>query len=285
MSQKNSATPDHIDAPKATYFKVGVERYERPFRGSENLVVLAQDFCSVDGTFPKYGENHPNNTSFFLFHISPHSDLGAGLKRATCFFAKIKNGLTETFKQQVQFFGVRMRSVKFQETYLEIKRLSSFRTITVNGAFGSVPYVKNVKVSKGRTLETFDMIAREPFGQEVSCTKHIEFVNLAQENIPDSFIKEKIIVTDKNNAQWKKDIEDAYEKLKHPDTTGYTIPQIPSGFSTKIATNYLSETSSPSLDWYMGKIGQKEMIVSPSVVEPFFGGKLMKIEWVTTEYK
>lgn len=285
MSIKNTSTPDYIDAPNGTFFMVGVARYEKPFEGSENLIVLSQDFCSINGSFPTHGSPHPDNAGFFLFHISPENHLGGGLKRATCFYAKIKNGLTKTFKQQVQFAGIRTREVEFTENYQEAERKSKVVQGVINGATFSFPYVTTTLVDRTRKLKAFDIVAREPFGQEVTCTKHIEFVNLAKSQIPSDYLKEKLVIVDKNKSEWGKTIEDAYERLKHPDTTGYTIPPVPDGFTKSVATNYLSETSSPNLSWYVGVVGQPKMVVSPSSVEPFYGGELRKVEWVTTEYK
>ena len=285
MSIKNTSIPDNIDAPNGTFFMVGVARYEKPFEGSDHLVVLSQDFCSIDGTFPAYGVVHPEVSEYFLFNISPETHLGGGIKRATCYYAKTTKGYQKEFKQQVQFLGIRSREVQFEEKFKVVTRTSSQVTQVIGGTLFSIPVVKNKTTTNTRKLKAYDIVAREPFGQEVTCVKHIEFVNLAKDQIPSDYLKERTIPTDKNNSEWGNKIEEAYERLKHPDTEGFTPPPVPEGFMTKVATNYLSESSDPSLAWYVGKVGSDDMVVSPSSVEPFYGGELMKIEWVTTEYR
>ena len=50
-------------------------------------------------------------------------------------------------------------------------------------------------------------------------------------------------------------------------------------FTSGVGTNYLSETSNPSANWYAGKLGSDEYVVQPTNLEPYYGGKLVKLDW------
>lgn len=281
---KASSIPEHIDAPSATYFALGVPSYEKPFEGDKVLQVLKQDFASIDGSFPAYGEAHPDNSSYFLFHRTAEEHLGGGILKTTCFYSYIQNTYKKKIRQSVNFYGVRQREVTFPESYKTIQRISNKTTQVINGTLFIVPYVQTKEVMKQRDLKAFNIVAREPFSEEVTCTQHVEFYNTAKDSNYE--IKERLLVKDKNTSIWRKQIDEAYEEQKHEHSVKIgAYPQAPDSFANSTGTNYLSESSSPTASWYAGKLGNDDYIVQPTNVEPFMAGTLIKVDWITTEYR
>lgn len=286
MSIKNSALPDTIDAPSSESFLVGNYTINEPFKGSNCLQILKQDCCSINGVFPQKGSSHEIKSEFHLFNIGEPNSIGHGMYRATLFYCNIGNVYEEHFKQQVQFYGVRKREITYSEKYETTSRSTTQQTFNINGTFISYPVVKIKPVVNSRQNKVFDIVARQPFSQEVTCTKHTAFQNTWKDKtIKTNFIKVKEIIEDKNKSVWKKTIEEHYDSNKHPQTIEFTMPSVPQSFEDTIATNYLSETSDPTASWYSSKIGQDGYIVQSSVIEDFIGGGLRKIEWVETQYK
>jgi hypothetical protein len=285
MSKSNSI-PEHIDAPSSSYFAVGVASLEKPFEGDDVLKVLKQDFASIDGTFPSLGDAHPDKSGFFLFHITPEQNIGGGILKATCFYSSITNSYTKKIRQSVNFYGVRQRSITFSESYKTIKRIQKQNTSTINGTTFIIPYIEQKEVMLSRDLKASDIVAREPFSEEVTCTQHIEFYNLAVKDLSSIDLEEKLLIKDTNKSIWRKSIDEAYEAQKHQNSVKIgSYPQAPTAFSDKTGTNYLSETSSPSADWYAGKLGKDGYIVQPTNIEPYYAGKLVKVDWITTAYR
>lgn len=286
MSIKNSALPDTIDAPSSEFFLVGNYKINEPFKGSNCLQILTQDCCSINGVFPTKGSSHEVKSDFYLFNIGEQNSIGHGMYRATLFYCNITDVYKERFKQQVQFYGIRKREVSYTEKYETTSRSTTQQTFSINGTFISYPVVKIKPVVNSRQNKVFDIVAREPFSQEVTCTKHSAFQNTWKDpSIKSDFIKQKEIIKDINQSIWKKTIQEHYDSNKHPNTIEFTMPSIPQSFEDTIATNYLSETSTPSAGWYSSQIGKDGYIVQSSVIEDFIGGGLRKIEWVETQYK
>jgi len=278
-----TSLPENLDLPNAKHFAVGLPITETPFEGGKNyLEIVKQDFVSYDQTFPEGNSNHPTKTDFSWFHTGAHTHIGGGLLRATCFFAKIGSTYKEDFKQSVQFYGVRNRQVEFDEKFETEVRKPVKTSIQSNGTYISTTNIVTSMVTTSRKIDAFNIVAREPFSELVTCTRHIYFQNFAKKFDVD--VKQKLQVKDKNDSNWKEQIKEAYERQKHEASKGFTLPQPPGGFTTQIATNYLSETSTPSLNWYINKIGNDDYIVTPTSVESYFAGHLRKIEWVTTKY-
>jgi hypothetical protein len=279
-----TSLPSNIDFPSPKFFPVGVAIIETPYEGgSAYLEIVKQDFVSYDRTFPGKGSNHPSKTAFSWFHTGAPTHVGGGILRATCFFARIGKTHKQEFKQSVQFYGVRHRNVKFREQYEKEARVP-VRTPFVNsdGTRRMQTNIVTTNVTTSRDIEAFNIVAREPFSELVTCFRHTYFQNFADKT--EVAVKQKLQVKDKNDSNWREQIEQAYQRQKHEASTGFTTPQPPSGFLSQIASNYLSETSSPSLTWYNSKIGNDDYIVTPTSVESYFAGHLRKIEWVTTQY-
>jgi hypothetical protein len=142
--------------------------------------------------------------------------------------------------------------------------------------------IQTRNVTTSRKLDAFNIVAREPFSELVTCIRHTYFQNFATKEEVE--VKQKLQVKDKNDSNWTEQIEQAYQRQKHEASTGFTTPEPPKGFQSLIASNYLSETSDPSLNWYNSQIGEDDYIVTPTSVESYFAGHLRKIEWVTTKY-
>lgn len=285
MSISNSSASDLLDVPSTTFFPIGIPKYDSPFEGNSSaLQILKQDFCSINGTFPTGSVAHPTNTGFQLFHVGEHNHVGGGIATATCFYCKIGKIVTTEIKQQVQFAGVRQRKVPFQETYEEVVRTSKTVNNIVNGVLFSFPIVTQKLEEKNRTLEAYEVIAREPFTEEVKCDKRTVFFNKRTGSIPDAYIVEKVIFKDAPKDLWSKTIQETYDKKKHPDSKEFVMPATPNGFTEQLPTHYVSETSTPNYNWYTSNIGQNTMIVEPSVIEPYYAGSLVKIEWIVTKW-
>lgn len=286
MSLKNSSIPDYVDAPSSDYFLLGNYTIDSPFKGSSTLQILKQDCCSINGTFPSKGSPHEAKNDFKLFNIGEPSSINGGFLRATLYYCSINGTYSENFRQQVQFYGIRKRETTYTEKYETSVRESRTSRFMSNGTLISYPVVYLRQVMNQRTNKVFDIVAREPFSQEVTCKKITAFHNTWEtESINDSYIKEKLQITDGNPSTWKKTIEEHYDSNKHPDSVEFVMPQTPVIFTETLATNYVSETSSPSASWYSGQMGKEGYIVQSSVIEDFLGGGLRKIEWVETKYK
>ncbi len=282
---KVKGIPDYIDAPSGNYFAVGTPSLERPFEGSDKLKIIKQDFCSISGDFPAYGEAHPNNSSYSLFYLSPEEHLGGGLLKATAFYCLISGEITKQIRQSVNFYGVRNRQVTFTENYEDTNRSTRFVEQVINGTLFRYEVVNLQPVTKTRDLKAYEIVAREPFSEECICTQHISFYNTAKTPIGNIEKKEKLLVKDSNNANWVKSVKDSYENQKHERSTGFNNPAIPTQFTQAVGTNYLSETSTPSASWYAGKLGSEGYIVQPTNIEPYFAGALVKVDYITTTFR
>jgi len=157
---KSKSIPQHIDAPTSSYFAIGTPSKELPYEGDPVLKVLKQDFVSIDGTFPDYGDNHPSQSGYKLFHITPEEHIGGGIIKATCFYSLITGTYEKKIRQSVNFYGVRQREVTFQEQYKAIERKSGTSSQVINGTLFVVPYVQNKEVKKTRDLIATDLVAR-----------------------------------------------------------------------------------------------------------------------------
>ena len=284
MSKSNSI-PEHIDAPNSSYFAIGTPSKELPYEGNPVLRVLKQDFVSIDGTFPNYGDAHPTQGSYNLFHITPEEHIGGGIIKATCFYSLITNTYQKDIRQSVNFYGVRQREITFQESYKELQRTSKQRTSVINNTLFIIPYVEAKEVIKSRDLKALDIIAREPFSEEVTCTQNVQFFNTAIAGTSYE-VHDRLLVKDANTSVWKKGIDEAYESQKHEHSVKIgSYPQAPEQFNSSVGTNYLSESSDPSASWYAGKIGTDGYVVQPTNIEPYYAGKLIKVDWITTDYR
>lgn len=283
---KAKGIPEHIDAPSSSYFSIGVPTLEMPYEGSSVLQVLKQDFASIDGSFPALGDAHPDQTDFFCFNLSQQEHIGGGIFKCSVLYAKITGTYEKKLRQSVNFYGVRQREVEFTESYKTIERISKQNTFTINNTLFIVPYVQSKEVIKQRELKALDLVAREPFSEEVTCIQKVAFYNKNQPNSEYPETKEKLLVKDTNASFWKKGIEEAYESQKHENSVKIgSFPQAPDAFSEPTGTNYLSETSSPSASWYASKLGEDGYIVQPTNEEPFMAGSLVKLDWIETLYR
>lgn len=282
---KSNGLPEHIDAPNANYFAYGSPVRETPFEGSNELIILRQDFCSISGVFPTFGDTHPEQGNFKLIHKTPEEPLGGGLTKANCIYASIGSEITKKIRQSVNFYGVRNRQINYKENYGDTIRSSRNEQTSIGGTFFSYPVVSVKQITRQRTLEAYDIVAREPFSEECICILHTKFYNTAITPVDDIKIQEKLLVKDTNTSNWKRSIEESYESSKHERSTGFNMPEIPTHFTDSVGTNYLSETSTPSAIWYAGKVGDDDYIVSPTNIEPYYAGTLVKVDWITTQYR
>jgi hypothetical protein len=275
------ARPSNIDCPTGNFFAIGTPTLEFPYNGDENLQVLKQAFVSYSSNFPALGEAHPSKSAFKLFYKQPQESIAGGLTKCVCCYVYIKKQIENKFWQSVTFYGIRQRKVEFTEDYLEIKREQQTLNQVINGTLFITPYVTLTEVPKSRQLTARNLVAREPFTEDVICTRVVEFTT----EITSIDLKKKLAVKDVSEEEWKRIIEATYEKNKHEKSTGFSMPAINSSFSAKIGTSYLSETSEPSSGSYTSKIGGGKYIVQPTSIEPYYGGTLHKAEYVYTEYK
>ena len=279
---KVQSNPDYLDAPSKDYFAIGVPTIEFPYNGDENLQVIKQAFVSHSAKFPANGETHPTNSSFKLFYKQPQEFIGAGLTKCVCCYVKIGNAIKTQFWQSVTFYGIRQRKIEFTEDYTEILRKEKTINQVINGTLFIIPFVTTTEVPKTRELTARNLVAREPFTEDVICTREVSFTT----DLNNITLKKKLNIKDISEEEWKRIITETYEKNKHENTDGFQMPALNASFTANIGTSYLSETSDPKASWYTGKIGgTDEYIVQPTSVEPYFGGTLHKIEYVYTEYK
>lgn len=273
--------PSNIDCPTGDFFPIGIPTLEFPYNGNENLQVIKQAFVSYSGQFPSLGQPHPDKSSFELFYRQPEEFITGGLTKCVCCYVNIKGKIETKFWQSVTFYGIRQRKIEFAEDYIEVERQQQTISQVINGTLFITPFVKLKEIAKTRNLIARNLIAREPFTEDVICTKVVEF----KTNITDITLQKKLAIKDVSEEEWKRIVEETYEKNKHENSTGFSMPAINSSFTSQIGTSYLSETSTPSAKSYTDKIGKEGFIVQPTSIEPYYGGTLHKIEYVTTEHK
>jgi hypothetical protein len=270
-----------LDTPNDS-FKVGDYQLSKPFHGLNVLQVITQTWGSTSERFPSLGSSHPDRGDFTCFDIGQTTPIGGGVSTCVLMYAKTTGKHEELVRTPVQFAGIRMRKVPFNETYTETATTTTSKTIEKDGTFVSVPVTRRTEHTRTRQLEANEIVVREPFTQEVYCTRETSFVNLA---VAQPTTISPIQITDSNKTKATDKIDEAYQKKRHPDSTGYTEPSLNyPAFTERVLTPYYSETSSPSIAWYAGKVGTEGMVVLPTEVTQYIGGQLRQVVNLKTKY-
>lgn len=270
-----------LDIPNES-FKVGDYSLTKPFNGLNILQVISQTWGSTSERFPPLGSAHPDRSDFISFDIGQITPAGGGIATCIILYAKTRNKFVEVIRQPVQFAGIRMRSVPFKENYTKTTTTTKTQTTIINGTKFVVPVTRNAETIASRTLYANDVIVREPFTQDVYCERETHFVNLSNQNIE---FQEPIQIRDSNKSKAREKIAEAYTKKQHPRTAGYSEPTLNfPAFKKSVLTPYYSETSSPSVEWYAGRVGGDGLVVMPTEVTQYIGGQLRMVVNLKTKY-